>query len=210
VPDDNEPPPFPPRPGGPGGGPGFDWGDEPPRLCGRRVDLRGLTAGDAPAIFAIFGDPAVMTYWSSPPLTEVATAASMIEEIQEHFRAQRGLQWGICWRDSDEVLGTCTLFHLDRPHGRAEIGYALRSSAWGQGLASEALALLFGFAFGPLGLHRLEADVDPDNQRSLRLLERHGFRREGYLRQRWHHLGQLRDAVFLGLLRPEWPGAAKP
>ena len=93
-----------------------------------------------------------------------------------------------------------------------EVGFALGRSAWGHGLATGALEVLINFAFDALDLHRLEADVDPENESSLRVLERQGFRREGYLRERWHHLGEIRDTVFLGLLRREWSrvGAAQP
>ena len=71
-------------------------------------------------------------------------------------------------------------------------------------MMSEALTALLEFAFGVLGLERIEADADPRNERSLRLLERQGFRREGYLRERYHLEGEIQDAVFLGLLRREW------
>jgi RimJ/RimL family protein N-acetyltransferase len=73
---------------------------------------------------------------------------------------------------------------------------------------SEALRLLVDFAFGSLGLHRLEADVDPRNGPSLRLLERLGFRREGLLRERYHAQGEIQDSVILGLLAPEWQQAS--
>jgi len=102
------------------------------------------------------------------------------------------------------VLGTCGLSSLVPRHRRAETGFVLGRAWWGRGLAHEALGLLLGFAFETLGLHRIEADVDPDNDRCLRLLDRLGFRREGHLRERWHHMGEIRDAVFLGLLRQDW------
>jgi [ribosomal protein S5]-alanine N-acetyltransferase len=186
----------------------FDWGHELPRLAGKRVDLRWLTLQDAPAILTIFGDPEVMEFWSSPPLQNLDGAAGLIEEIHQLFGARRLFQWGICLPETEEVIGTCTLYNLHPAHRRAEIGFALRRSAWGRGFANEAISLLFRFAFESLDLHRLEADVDPKNERSLRLLERHGFRREGYLRERWHHLGKVQDAVFLGLLRMEWSESA--
>jgi RimJ/RimL family protein N-acetyltransferase len=69
-----------------------------------------------------------------------------------------------------------------------------------------ALERLLDFAFGELGLRRLEADVDPNNVRSIASLERLGFRREGYLRERWFVGGQVEDALFYGLLRREWEG----
>ena len=182
----------------------FQWGTELPALAARRVDLGWLTSEDAHAIFEIFGDPEVMRFWSSPPLPDLVAARALIEEIHEHFRARRLFQWGIRLRATHEVIGTCTLYELSMEHHRAAIGFALRRSAWGQGLATEVLDTLIAFAFETLDLHRLEADVDPDNQRSLATLEPQGFRREGYLRERWHHLGEVRDTVLLGLLRREW------
>ena len=107
------------------------------------------------------------------------------------------------------MIGTCTLYEMSLEHHRAGIGFALRRRQWGQGLATEVIGALIGFAFETLGLQRLEADVDPDNHRSLATLERQGFRREGYLRERWHHMGDVRDTVLLGLLRREWTGGRK-
>ena len=184
----------------------FEWGDELPRLAGRRIALQSLTAADAPEILAIFGDVEVMEYWSSPPLPDLDAARDLIAEIESLFRSRTLFQWGIRRPENGAVIGTCTLFHLEPAHRRAEVGFALRRDAWGQGLASEALGLLIGFAFDALDLHRLEADADPDNVRSLRALERQGFQREGHLRERWHHLGKVHDGVVLGLLRHEWRG----
>lgn len=182
----------------------FEWGEQLPRLVGQHVSLRSLVRSDAPNVFAIFGDPEVVRYWSAPPLPDLAAAENLVREIQGHFATRRLFQWGVCRRDTDQVIGTCTLFQLDRDHRRAELGFALRRSEWGRGFASDAIATVLAFAFGDLNLHRIEADVDPANERSLRALERQGFVREGYLRERWHHLGQKHDAVLLGLLRREW------
>jgi RimJ/RimL family protein N-acetyltransferase len=186
----------------------FDWGDELPTRTGPRVQLRGMTLADAPSLLTVFGDPEVMQYWSSPPIRDMRDAEELVEDIRGLFASRQLFQWGICPRDGGAVFGTCTLFHLDLAHRRAEVGFALARGAWGQGFATEALGLLIEFAFRELGLHRLEADADPENMRSLRLLERHGFEREGYLRERWHHLGQVRDAVFLGLLARDWSDSA--
>ncbi|MCA9635155.1 MAG: GNAT family N-acetyltransferase, partial [Myxococcales bacterium] len=112
-------------------------------------------------------------------------------------------QWGIVVRGEDRLIGTCTLASIDRTHLRAEVGFALASARWGRGLMGEALALLLDHAFGPMGLQRLEADVDPRNLRSLALLERHGFVREGY--QRGRGGGGVQDSVLLGLLARERP-----
>jgi [ribosomal protein S5]-alanine N-acetyltransferase len=186
----------------------YDWGRELPTLSGPRLTMRMLTQADAPEVFGVFGDPEVMRFWSSPPLPDVAGARELIDQIEDLFKARRLFQWGVCSRDTGKVTGTCTLHNLRAEHRRAEIGFAIARANWGQGFATEALELLIGFAFATLGLHRLEADTDPENVRSLRLLERQGFKREGYLRERWHHLGKLHDGVFLGLLASEWAPSA--
>ena len=67
--------------------------------------------------------------------------------------------------------------------------------------------MLFGHAFGAMSLRRIEADVDPRNLPSLRTLENLGFRREGYLRQRWQVAGELQDSVLMGLLAGDWQAA---
>jgi RimJ/RimL family protein N-acetyltransferase len=169
-----------------------------------------MDEADVPALYEVFGDPEVMRYWSSPPLRDHEAARELLRDIHELFRARTLFRWGIARRPDGLVIGTCTLLHLDAAHGRAEVGYALGRSAWGHGLATEALGTLIRFAFDGLGLQRLEADTDPRNERSIRVLERHGFRREGYLRERYHLGGEVADTLFLGLLRREWPGTALP
>jgi RimJ/RimL family protein N-acetyltransferase len=114
------------------------------------------------------------------------------------------LQWGITLPDSDTVIGTATLAQIDLRNARAEIGFALGREHWGRGLAREAVSVLLDHAFGEMGLHRIEADSDPGNQPSIRLLERLGFRREGYLPERWYVGGRWHDTVMFGLLKRDW------
>jgi RimJ/RimL family protein N-acetyltransferase len=185
----------------------FDWGEELPTLAASRVVLRPLRSDDVPALYEIFSDREALRYWSWTPFTELAAAEELFLEIQEGFRQRTLFQWGVARRSDDAVIGTCTLFRLELEHRRAELGFILARSQWGSGLMSEALNALIAFAFDPLQLHRLEADVDPRNARSLRCLKRLGFQREGLLRQRWQVGGEVQDAVFLGLLAPEWRAA---
>jgi [ribosomal protein S5]-alanine N-acetyltransferase len=188
----------------------YRWGQKLPTLPAGRIELRALTGRGAGAIYSIFGDPEVMRFWSSPPLESAAAARLLIDDIQRRFRERTLFQWGIARRDDGGVIGTCTIFHLHRDHRRAEIGYALGRRSWGQGFATEALGALIEFAFGVLDLERLEADTDPHNARSIRVLERQGFRREGYLRQRWRVGGGTQDALFFGLLKQEWTRGREP
>ncbi len=174
---------------------------ELPTLRGSPGILRWLTAADVDALHEIFSDPEVARYLAIPRQPSRADTERFLDGIHEGYRTSSLYQWGI--EHADRVVGTCTLGGLDWENRRAEIGFALARAAWGQGLMPDALTVLIDHAFGDLQLHRIEADVDPRNTASLRLLERLGFRREGYLRERYFKDGEIQDSVFFGLLRQD-------
>lgn len=180
-----------------------------PTIEATRISLRWLTEEDVPSLFSIFSDPEVMRYWSSLPLTDRDGARRLLADIHDYFRQRTLFQWGIARRTDGLIIGTCTLFNIDSANRRAELGYALGREHWGQGYMQEALGALLEFCFDSLNLHRVEADVDPQNGASIKTLERLGFQREGYLRERWLVGGGVQDALFYGLLRREWRGARK-
>ena len=177
-----------------------------PTLETPRLRLRPLGDDDAASLLAIFGDATVVRYWAEPPWTGLDDARALLARTALHWAARTGFRWGLVrtrGEAADRVLGTCSLFAIETTHRRAEVGFALAREAWGAGLAREAMAAVAGFAFDTLGLHRLEADVDPRNAASLRTLETLGFRREGHLRERYHVAGEAQDSVLLGLLRTD-------
>lgn len=178
--------------------------DRLPTIKTERLCLRWLTAGDIPALGVIFGDQEVCRFTSRPALQGHAAAALLHDEIRRLFAERSLFQWGIAERENDNVVGTYTLAALSQEHRRAEVGFALARAKWGHGYIAEALPAMLAFAFETLDLHRLEADADPRNHRSIRALEREGFEREGYLRERYLVNGELQDAVLYGLLRRDW------
>lgn len=179
-------------------------GDALPTLDATRVRLRWLTGRDVDALFAVFSDERMMRYWSSTAMKERSEAEALLARIHRQFADKSGFQWGVERKADGEILGTCTLFNVHPGNMRAEVGYCLRSPHWGQGYMGEALGRLIDYSFGTLKLRRLEADVDPGNASSLRILHRMGFRREGLLRERWNVGGEIQDSVVLGLLAREW------
>ena len=169
-----------------------------------RLVLRWISENDIDGLYDVFSDPQVMRYWSTPPLPNREAAAAMQREIAEGNLRDTMIKWGLALRESNHVIGTTTLFNLNLDNGRAELGYAMGRAYWGKGYMHEALQALLSHAFDVLELRRLEADVDPRNAASIRTLERLGFQREGFLRERWHVNGEIQDALFYGLLRREW------
>jgi len=187
----------------------FELGDCLPTLDAGRVRLRWLADADIPALFAIFGDPEVTRYWGFKILADEVSAATLLEDIRRNFHARTLFQWGVEVIGGD-LVGTCTLSQLDPINRRAELGFALGRAFWGQGYMAAALPTVIAFAFGQLGLHRMFADIDPRNARSIRVLNRLGFRREGILREHYLVQGEPQDAVVYGLLRSEWVCGAEP
>lgn len=169
-----------------------------------RLRLRPYRADDVQAMFALYSDPAVMRYWSFPPWVELAQARTYLERALAGMDSGEIFPWAIADRDSDRLIGALTFFSLHAEQLRAEIGYSLSPAFQGRGLAAEALRCGLAHAFDDLGLVRVEADIDPRNERSWRLLERIGFQREGLLRKRWRVNGEVCDTAFYGLLAEEF------
>jgi len=86
----------------------------------------------------------------------------------------------------------------------SENGYDLDPAHWGRGIMTEALRAVLEYGFGKMGLNRVQATVDSGNTKSLRLLHRLGFRKEGVLRQNSYFNGQFRDDVCFSMLKKEW------
>ena len=169
-----------------------------------RLLLRPYRPEDAPALFSIFSDPQVMRYWSTPPWASIEHAHRAIEGDIKSLESGQQLRLGIERIDDSALIGQCTLFNFARPCRRAEIGYCLASAAWRRGYMQEALQELIRYGFVDLDLNRIEADIDPRNAASARLLQRLGFVEEGLLRERWIVNGEISDTCFFGLLRKEW------
>ncbi|MEO6364467.1 MAG: GNAT family protein [Luteimonas sp.] len=185
--------------------------DDLPLLCGEHVRLRGFRGGDVDGLYALYSDPAVTRYWSFAAWTQRAQAETLLQHAIVSRSADRILCWAIADAARDALVGSLTLFNINRAQGRADIGYALQSAEWGKGYAKQSLGLALDHAFGALALRRVEADIDPRNTASCKLVERLGFRQEGLLRERWLVDSALQDSAIYGLLAREWrapiPGA---
>ncbi len=168
----------------------------------REMCFRWLTENDLPALQKIFSQPQVVRFMSTEPQQDESQARAYLQSIRDGFASGDLYQWGLEYRG--DIVGTSTLAGIERDNHHAEIGFALSPEYWGKGLMRRAIPAVLGFAFERLGLRRITADVDPRNTPSLRLLAALGFQEEGLLRQRYEHMGEIQDALILGLLRDDW------
>ncbi|WP_256375497.1 GNAT family N-acetyltransferase [Modestobacter sp. DSM 44400] len=121
-------------------------------------------------------------------------------------RAGTGTSLPFAIRFEDRLAGQVTVDNIVRGALRSgHLGYWLDSAVAGRGVGSLAVALVCDHAFGPVGLHRLQADIRPENRPSRRLVERLGFRQEGTFRDYLDIDGAWRDHLGYALLAGDSP-----
>jgi ribosomal-protein-alanine N-acetyltransferase len=113
----------------------------------------------------------------------------------------------VCRQEDDALAGVYNLSQISRGFFEsAYLGYYAFSPTAGQGLMAEGLQLVLRHTFRKLKLHRLEANIQPDNERSKRLAERAGFRYEGYSPRYLKIGGRWRDHERWAITREDWTG----
>jgi len=111
----------------------------------------------------------------------------------------------VCRRADDDLAGVFNLSQIAYGSFQsAYLGYYAFASSAGRGLMTEGLALVLRHTFGPLKLHRLEANIQPGNDASRRLVERAGFEHEGYSRRYLKIGGRWRDHERWAITRELW------
>lgn len=140
--------------------------------------------------------------WPRDDLTRPSFRARL-RRYNTEIRAGTGYPFFVCRNEDDAILGGITLGNIRRGVAQnAQIGYWIGECHAGNGYMSEAVALTCEFAFARSGLHRIEAACIPGNTRSIRLLERNGFQKEGVLTAYLKINGQWRDHVLYARINP--------
>jgi ribosomal-protein-alanine N-acetyltransferase len=121
-------------------------------------------------------------------------------------RARTGTSLPFAIRVEGRLAGQVTIDNVVRGAMRSgHLGYWIDRAVAGRGMASLAVALVCDHAFGPVGLHRLQADIRPENGPSRHLVERLGFVQEGLLRRYLDIDGDWRDHLTFSLLAEDVP-----
>lgn len=141
--------------------------------------------------------------WPDDDLTRSAFKYR-IKRVREEIEAGSGYPFFIFRNSDDQLVGGITLGHIRRGVGQSGmIGYWSGAPYAGQGYMTEALAQIIPFAFDQLRLHRIEAACISGNTRSIRLLEKAGFQREGLLRSYLKINGFWQDHLLYALIESD-------
>lgn len=176
----------------------------PTTLETSRLVLRWIDERDAEALFALFSDTEVTRFWSVGAWTSMDQARQAIARDLAGYADGTSLRLAIHLAGQPGLIGTIGLHRFVDQSRRCEVGYALAPRHWGKGYISEALEAALDYGFAALNLNRVEADIDPRNGASARVLERLGFRKEGFMPERWIVQGEMADTVNYGLLKRYW------
>ena len=165
-----------------------------------RFTLRPFTLADAPDVHSHLNDPRIApwTLHIAHPYPEGA-GARWIATHGPAAAAGTELTWAIVTPEDDRVIGAIAM-HLAPRHRRAEIGYWLATSFWGQGVMTDATRTVVAYGFEALGLHRIQATCLPHNVGSYRVMEKAGMTREGILRDYVLHGDAFADIALYAII----------
>jgi ribosomal-protein-alanine N-acetyltransferase len=171
------------------------------------IDLAPPSPADADEfIAAALASAALHRPWLTAPDTPERFTAFLTRAAREEQAS-----YLIRHRACGQLVGYVNINNIVRGALRSgQLGYASFLSHARRGLMTASLAAVVTDAFTSLGLHRLEANIQPDNAPSLNLVRRLGFRREGFSPRYLIIDGQWRDHERWTMLAEDWPGTSKP
>jgi RimJ/RimL family protein N-acetyltransferase len=171
-----------------------------------RLLLRPLAAGDADAMLAYRGRLDVSQYVPFEPMSRddilerIAGQWSRTELTDEGQRLTLGAEVA----ETGELAGDVILMWHSREHAGGEVGYVLNPALGGHGYATEAAQAMLRLGFEELGLHRIVARIDEDNEPSAKLARRLGMRQEARLVHNEFFKGRWSNELDFAMLAEEW------
>jgi [ribosomal protein S5]-alanine N-acetyltransferase len=164
--------------------------------------LRRFRDEDQAFVFRGLSHPEVIRYYGVRYDTLDATRTQMdwFSTLEEN---KTGIWWAICSSDDQNFYGACGFNNIQQDHKKAEIGYWLLPEFWAKGIVTEAIPLICWYGFENLGLHRIEAMVETENDLSKRVLEKLNFTFEGTLRDCERKDGRFISLSVFSLLSDE-------
>ncbi|PRX95447.1 GNAT family N-acetyltransferase [Allonocardiopsis opalescens] len=177
-------------------------------LSSARLQLRELVPSDVADLVKVYGDDATVRHLSFTPRT-VDQCTVIVDSAVADAAAEPRTVYMLAVAKEGGLVGTGRLGIDDRPHS-AQIGFAVRSDLWGQGLGAETVRLLLRLGFDVLGLKRIWGARSPLNEASARVMNGAGMVEEGRIRRHLWTRGAWRDSVVHSILDDEWHRDSAP
>jgi len=171
---------------------------------GQLVRLTGLNKEDARTFSGWHNDAGFLRLFDAA-VARPRSEDEILKWFEEWQKSERTLVFAVRPLDSDYMVACVSLEDILWSHGVAWLGIGIGDrDEWGKGYGRDAMALVLGYAFRELNLHRVQLTVFEYNERAIRLYEKVGFRREGVYREFMQREGRRYDMYLYGILRSEW------
>lgn len=173
-----------------------------PLLETERLLLRRTELSDVNEVFFLRSDSRVMKYIDKEPAKDLNEVKDFIKKLHELEKSGDGIYWAIDVKNKQ--IGSICFWNIQHTHDRAEIGYALHPDYHGKGIMQEAIHAVLQYGFSIMKLHSIEANVNPANEASIKILERNHFIREGYFKENFYYNGRYLDSAIYFLLKTRY------
>jgi len=171
----------------------------------KRLVLRRLTINDTAAVFYNWAnDDEVTHYLSWPTHTDMNIISNVLLDWIENYAKNDFYQWAIVLKEINEPIGTISVVDKNDDIKMVTIGYCIGKKWWNKGITSEALNAIIKFFFDEVGINRIEARHDPNNQNSGKVMAKCGMKLEGHLRQAHKNNTGICDHIIYGILSEEY------
>jgi ribosomal-protein-alanine N-acetyltransferase len=147
-----------------------------PILTTERLTLRQPAINDEQEIFTLRSDQEINKYLDRQKANTIDDARNFINKVNESSNKNDSLYWAITFSDKNILVGTICLFSFSDEDASCEIGYELLTNFQGQGIMKEAVEKVIDYAFNTIKAQKIEASFHRDNQRSIKLLQKFGFK----------------------------------
>ncbi|HEV3216043.1 MAG TPA: GNAT family N-acetyltransferase [Vicinamibacterales bacterium] len=181
----------------------FEWHFGLPTLKADKVTLREVRESDAPALLAMLTSDEVAEFVSPLPRT-IEGFHGFIRDVHAERLAGTSFCFAIVPEGYEDAMGLFQVRQLEPGFGSAEWGFALGSPFWGTGVFNEGARAVVDFAFGVVGVHRLEARSIAGNGRGNAALRKMGAMQEGLLRRSFLRNGRYYDQILWSILKDDW------
>lgn len=170
-------------------------------LSGKNIFLRALEPEDLEFVYAMENDESIWEISHTQTPYSRFLIRQYLENAHQDIYEARQVRLAICVNGKFDAIGLIDLFEYDPKNHRAGIGILISEKGnRNKGFGSEALELLISYAFTHLNLHQLFANIDTENEASLKLFAIFGFEKIGVKKQ-WNLVnGRYRDEALFQLI----------
>lgn len=169
-----------------------------------RLVIRPIQMADKDAIFAYRSDGEANKYqgWIPKSINDVEAFITKVSKRMNEPKTW--FQFVILEKDSLKIIGDIGIHFFDENNHQGEIGCTLNKNHQGHGYATESLSRVIDYLFNELNKHRIITSIDPDNTKSVRLVERIGFRKEAHFVESLLIEGRWADDLIYALIEKDW------